>query len=96
MISADYSQDNFFAGASTKWVDDRFVNLANTWEAEGYYDTDLYVGVFGDAISEDLSNVDFRITVNNVFDEDWLSGISGNGAWVSAPRTVVFSATADF
>ena len=96
VISADYSQDNFFAGASTKWVDDRFVNLSNTWEAEGYYDTDLYVGVFGDAISEDLSNVDFRITVNNVFDEDWLSGISGNGAWISAPRTVVFSATADF
>lgn len=96
VISADYSKDNFFAGASTKWVDDRFVNLSNTWTAEGYYDTDLYAGVSGEAISEDLSNIEFRITVNNLFDEDWLSGISGNGAWISAPRTVVFTATADF
>jgi outer membrane receptor for Fe3+-dicitrate len=96
VVSADYTQGNLFAGASTKWVDDRFVNLANTWTAEAYYDADLYVGVHGEAISDDLSNVEFRLTVNNLFDEDWLSGISGNGAWVSAPRTVVFTATADF
>ncbi len=96
VISADYSAGNFFGGISTKWVDERFVNLSNTWAADSYYDTDLYVGVFGEAISDDLSNLEFRLTVNNLFDDDWLSGISGNGAWISAPRTVVFTATADF
>lgn len=96
VLSANYAQGNFFAGASTKWVDDRFVDLANTWTAEAYYDADLYVGVYGEALSEQLSNLEFRLNVNNVFNENWLSGISGNGAWISAPRTVVFSATADF
>ena len=96
VISADYTEGNFFAGLSTKWVDDRFVNLSNTWTAESYYDADLYAGISGSALSEDLSNVEFRLNVNNLFDNDWLAGISGNGAWISAPRTVMFTATADF
>lgn len=96
VVSADYSAGNFFGGISTKWVDERFVNLSNTWAADSYYDADLYVGVFGEAISDDLSNLEFRLTVNNLLDDDWISGISGNGAWISSPRTVVFTATADF
>ena len=96
VLSADYREGNFFAGLSTKWVDDRFVDLANTWTAESYYDADLYAGVSGSALSDDLSNVEFRLTVNNLFDGDWLGGISGGGAWISAPRTVVFTVTADF
>ncbi|KCZ56090.1 TonB-dependent receptor domain-containing protein [Hyphomonas chukchiensis] len=96
VLSADYTQGNFNAGLSTKWVDDRFVNLSNTWVADSHYEADLYAGVSGSAISDDLSNVDFRLTVNNLFDQDYLAGISGNGAWISAPRTVVFTVTADF
>ena len=96
VVSADYTDGNFFAGLSTKWVDDRFVDVGNTWTAEGYYDADLYAGISGEAISDDLSNLDFRLTVNNLFDGDWLAGISGGGAWISAPRTVVFTVTADF
>ena len=96
VLSADYREGNFYAGLSTKWVDDRFVDLANSWTAESYYDADLYAGVSGSALSDDLSNVDFRLTVNNLFDGDWLGGISGGGAWISAPRTVVFTVTADF
>ena len=96
VVSADVTQDSFYGGMSVKWIDDRFVNLSNSWVAESYYDADLYIGASGEAISDDLSNVDFRITVNNLFDEDWISGISGGGAWISAPRTVVFTATVDF
>jgi iron complex outermembrane recepter protein len=96
VLSADYTEGNFFAGLSTKWVDDRFVDIGNTWTAEGYYDADLYAGISGAAISDDLSNLEFRLTVNNLFDGDWLAGISGGGAWISAPRTVVFTMTADF
>ena len=96
VLSADWTEGNFYGGLSGKWVGDRYVDLANTWVADSYFDTDLYVGVSGEALSDDLSNIDFRLTVNNLFDEDWISGISGGGAWISAPRTAVFTVTADF
>jgi outer membrane receptor for Fe3+-dicitrate len=96
VFSADFIEGNFYGGASVKWVGDRYVDLANTWVADAYYDTDLYLGVSGEAISESLSNIDLRLTVNNVFDQDWISGISGNAAWISAPRTVALTVTADF
>ncbi len=96
VVSLDYVEGNFAAGISTKYVGDRFVDLANTWTAEGYYDTDLYASVSGSAISDELENLEFRLTVNNLFDQDWISGISGGGAWISAPRTAVLTVTADF
>lgn len=96
VISADFTKGDFYGGTSVKWVDDRFVNLSNTWVADSYYDADLYLGVSGEAISDSLDNLDLRLTVNNLFDEDWIAGISGGGAWISAPRTVVFTITADF
>ncbi|WP_298913823.1 TonB-dependent receptor [uncultured Algimonas sp.] len=96
VVSLDYASDTIFAGFSTKFVGDRAVNLSNTWEADGYVDSDLYIGVNAGRISSELDALDLRLVVNNVFDNDWLAGISGNGAWVSAPRTVTFTATADF
>ena len=96
VLSADFTKGNFYGGASAKWVGDRFVDLSNTWTADSYVDTDLYLGVSGSALSDDLSNIDFRLTINNVFDQDWLAGISGNAAWISAPRTVALTVTADF
>lgn len=96
VISADYSKDNLYAGTSLKWVGDRPVNLSNSWTAEAYYDADLYIGVSGAAVSEALSGVDLRLTVNNLFDQDWISGISGNAVWISAPRTFALTLTADF
>lgn len=96
VLSADFTDGNFYGGGSVKWVGDRFVNLSNTWTAEAYYDTDLYLGVSGEAISKDLSTIDLRLTVNNLFDENWISGISGDAVWISAPRTVALTLTADF
>ena len=96
VLSADVTDGNFYGGLSVKYVDDRFVDNGNTWTADSYYDADLYIGASGEIISSDLTNVDFRLTVNNLFDEDWISGISGGGAWISAPRTVVFTTTVDF
>lgn len=96
VVSLDYVEGNFGAGISTKYVGDRFVDRGNTWIADGYYDSDLYASVSGAAISDELDNLEFRLTVNNLFDQDWISGISGNGAWISAPRTTVLTVTADF
>lgn len=95
-VGADYGQGSFFAGGTVKWVGERPVNLANTWIADSYVDADIYVGVFGEAISDSLKGFDIRLTVNNLFDENYLSGISGNAAWISAPRTFAITATADF
>ncbi len=96
VVSLDYVEGNFGAGVSTKYVGDRFVDLGNSWVADGYYDSDLYASVSGAAISDQLDNLEFRLTVNNLFDRDWISGISGGGAWISAPRTTVLTVIADF
>lgn len=92
----DYNRGPFRAGISGKYTGDRFVNIANTFEAKGYFLADAYIGMRGDEIADMLKGVDLSLVVNNVFDEDYLGGISGGGAWIGAPRTVVFTATFDF
>lgn len=46
--------------------------------------------------SDWLKALDFTFTVTNLTDQDYLGGISGGAAWIGAPRTMVFTATADF
>ena len=96
VISADYTDGWFRAGVSGKHTDDRPVNVTGTFIAPSFFNADAYIGVTGEAISEVLKQVDFNLTVNNLFDEDYLGGISGGGAWIGAPRTWVLSATLDF
>lgn len=96
VLSLNWADGPFRLGVSGKYTDDRFVNVANSFVAESYFLTDLYVGVKGEAISDSFKALDLSMTVNNVTDEDYLGGISGGGAWIGAPRTVVFTLTADF
>ena len=96
VISADWTNDDFRAGISAKRVDDRFIDRANTQVAEAYTTADLYLGAKGSAFSDSLSGLDFGLVVNNLFDESYLGGISGFGAWLGAARTTVFTITADF
>ena len=95
-LSADFERGPFRFGLSGKYTGKRFVNIANSWQTDSYFLTDAYVGVRGDEISDMLEGLDFSLVVNNLTDEDYLGGISGGGAWIGAPRTVVFTATADF
>ncbi len=95
VMSLDWNRGPYFAGLSAKYVGDRFVDRANTWEASNYTATDLYLSVRGEAVSEYLQGFDFGIVVNNLFDESYLGGISGGGAWIGAPRTAAFTATVD-
>lgn len=95
-VGADYNSGPFRVGMSGKYTGDRFVDVANTFEAKGYFLADAYVGVRGEAVSDMFTGVDLSLVVNNLFDEDYLGGISGGGAWIGAPRTVVFTATLDF
>ena len=96
VLSADFTHDAFYGGASVKYVGERAINTTNSWFADEHYETDLYVGVGGDAISESLEALDFRLTVNNLLDSQYLGGIAGGGAWIASPRTTVLTVTADF
>jgi outer membrane receptor protein involved in Fe transport len=95
VLSLDWNRGNYYAGLSAKYVGDRYVDRANTWEAANYTATDLYLSVRGEEISDYLQGFDFGIVVNNLFDESYLGGISGGGAWIGAPRTAAFTATVD-
>jgi outer membrane receptor for monomeric catechols len=50
----------------------------------------------GEALTDWLQALDFSLTINNLTDEDYLGGISGNAAWIGAPRSMIFTVTADF
>ena len=100
VASADFTRNNFFGGISAKYVDDRFVygdDRQGDFVLDSYTLVDLNVGVSGEAVSDSLSNVEFRLTVNNLTDESYLgTHFLNSGAWLGAPRTFVFTATADF
>ena len=96
VVSLDWQVEQFRAGVSTKYTDERFVRFDNTWAADSYTVTDLYFGVFSQRsrLGGFCWSVDLQ--VNNAFDEDYLGAIAGQGAWIGAPRTVSLAATIDF
>jgi outer membrane receptor for Fe3+-dicitrate len=96
VVSLDWQKDTRFAGVSSKWVDDRFIDAANTQVAKGYLVTDLYAGVSIDAPISGVQNLELRFTVNNLFDKQYLAGIAGQSAWIGAPRTAAFNLTGHF
>lgn len=95
VLSVDWTKSNYFAGMSTKYVGERFVDRANAQSTDAYTVSDFYLGVDGAAVSDLLQGFEFRMVVNNVFDESYLGGISGFGAWIGAPRTASFAMTVD-
>ncbi|MBX2849031.1 MAG: TonB-dependent receptor, partial [Acidiferrobacterales bacterium] len=96
VISADWANNDYRAGLSAKYVDDRYIDRANTSLAQGYTTADLYLGVNGSALINGLDGVDVSLVINNLFDESYLGGISGFGAWIGSTRTAVISISAGF
>ncbi len=96
VLSADWNSGPFSAGVSGKYTGKRYINRDNSWTADSYFLTDLYVGVKGEAISDMLKALEFRLNANNVTDERYFGGISGDYVWIGAPRTITFTMTADF
>lgn len=96
VASLDWTREQYFAGLSTKFVGDRFMDRANAVVADEYTVSDLYLGVSGESISDALESFEFRFVVNNLFDESYLGGIAAWGAWIGAPRTASFAMTVDF
>jgi outer membrane receptor protein involved in Fe transport len=95
VVSLDWAKDKYLAGLSAKWVGERYLQASNTDRVDAYTTADLYAGVsleLGGAIK----TLDVRLTVNNLFDERYLGGISGGSAWIGAARTAAINVSASF
>lgn len=95
VLSLDWARNQYMAGISTKYVGERFVDRANAQHVDAYTVSDLYIGVSGEALTDYLKGFEFRLVVNNAFDESYLGGVSGFGAWIGSPRTASFAMTVD-
>lgn len=96
VVTLDYVRGPMNAGLSTKYTDERAVRFDNSWLADDYLLTDAYVTLSGEGMGGVLNDATLNLVVNNVFDKTYLGGISGNGAWIGAPRSVAVTGTVRF
>ncbi|MEE4361465.1 MAG: TonB-dependent receptor [Pseudomonadales bacterium] len=96
VLTLDYARGPLNVGISTKYTDSRAVNFSNSWVADDYLLTDVYVTVNGEGFGGMLENATLDLVVNNLADKTYLAGISGNGAWLGAPRTATLTGTIRF
>ena len=96
VLSADRSGDVLAAGLSAKYTSSRPVTLDGSWEADAYWLADAYVTWSADGISDKLRGLEAALVANNLLDRTYLSTITGQGAFLGAPRTVSLNLTASF
>lgn len=96
VLSGNYAYGPFRMGMTGKFTGNRFVDAANTWQAASHFVADASVGIKGSAFGPRFSGLDLSLNVTNLTNERYLGGISGNYAWIAAPRTAVVTLTADF
>lgn len=96
VVSLDWAKDNYFAGISTKYVDSRFLDIYNSAEVEDYIVSDLYIGGFVENLGQGIDELEVRLTVNNLFDEDYASTVAPGAFWIGAPRAVAVNARLTF
>ncbi|MEQ8802197.1 MAG: TonB-dependent receptor, partial [Haliea sp.] len=95
VVSLDWNRDNLAAGISGKYTGERPIRLDNSWVADDYTTVDAYITLNGGALGGSSSNWSVTLLLNNAFDEGYLGGIAGQGAWIGAPRTISASVTLD-
>lgn len=87
-------------GMNAKYVDERYGNLSNTDVLDEYLTVDTYVGYTVVVDHPQLESFDLKLTVNNLLDEEYLGSIYSPGEpgyyFIGGPRTVVFTASAQF
>lgn len=96
VVSLDWARDNYFAGISTKYVDSRFLDINNAAQVDDYIVSDLYIGGFVESVGMGAEELEVRLTVNNLFDEDYASTIAPDAFWIGAPRAVAINARLTF
>ena len=96
VLSLDWNRDNVMAGVSVKYTGERQITRDNSWAADDYITADAYVTVMAEDAVAGMGSWSITLLVNNVTDESYLGGISGEGAWIGAPRTLSAALTVDF
>ena len=93
VVSLDYTADVYNMGLSTKYVGER---SAGSFEVDSYTVADFYLGATVDSPVQGISNIDVRLTINNLFDSSYLGTVVNGGAWIGAPRTAALNLKASF
>ncbi|MCC2617773.1 TonB-dependent receptor [Aestuariibacter halophilus] len=97
VVTFDWQRDNYFAGLSSKYVGERYIDGANSAKVDAYTVSDFYAGATVDmSASSGLQSLEFRLTINNLFDENYLGTISNGAGWLGAPRTAALNVKATF
>lgn len=96
VVSFDWQKGNYFAGLSTKWVGDRWMDAANTKKIDAYVVSDFYAGVAVEAPIAGVKAMELRFTINNITDKSYLGGVANQSAWIGAPRTAAINFKAEF
>ncbi|ASG66412.1 TonB-dependent receptor [Idiomarina piscisalsi] len=95
-ISFDYKSDGYFAGFSTKYVGERYMDQTNTQVVDSYTTSDFYLGTAVYNVGNAIDSMELRFTINNVFDERYLGTIAPGAAWIGAPRVAALNAKFTF
>ena len=96
VVSIDWVRGNHYAGLSTKYVGERWMNQANTAAVEAYTVSDFYLGTSIDDLGSSVESIEINFTINNLFDESYLGTVATNAAWIGAPRTMALNLKAAF
>ena len=70
--------------------------IANAAQVDDYIVSDFYVGGFIENLGPGTEELEVRLTVNNLFDEDYASTIAPGAFWIGAPRAVAVNARLTF
>ena len=96
VFSADHTGDPVAAGISAKYTAARNVTLDGSWSADPYWLLDAYFRWSAGRISPRLSGLEVALVGNNLLDRAYLATITGQAAFLGAPRTVSLNVTASF
>ena len=96
VVSLDRSEGPLASGISGKYTSTRAVTLDGSWRAPAYWLLDAYLTFTVDGVGEALERLEFSLVANNLLDRAYLATITGQGAFLGAPRAVSLNTTLSF
>ena len=95
VVSLDRSEGPLASGISAKYTSTRAITLDGSWRAPAYWLMDAYLTFAVDA-GEALGGLELSLVANNLLDRAYLATISGQGAFLGAPRAISLNTTLSF
>jgi len=102
-LAFDYSKNGYLFGVNAKFNNGIYGSRDNLEKVDDYTLTNLYIGYNKDIKSSIIKNVNVLLSVNNLFDEDYLatagtlSDHAGDSTYyVGAPRSATLTLSATF